>query len=96
MLLVCIISWFGSCLCFLLFRLMPSNCGRSNILENTFPASEMEMKKIMRMMKGITMGMVILDEFSGKEEKEDSDEDDNAMLMSLPVMKYECCILNAK
>lgn len=38
----------------------------------------MRMVKILRMMKGITMGMVMFDEFSGKKEKEENDEDDNA------------------
>ena len=83
MVLVCIICWFGLCLCFLFFQLMPSNCGRRNLVENTPPASKMEMNrmsmvKILRMMKGITMGMVMFDEFSGKKEKEENDEDDNA------------------
>ena len=62
---------------------MPSNCGRRNLVENTLPASEMEMNrmrmvKLLRMMKGVTMGMVMFDEFSGKKEKEENDEDDNA------------------
>lgn len=82
MVLVCIICWLGLCLCFLFFQLMPSNCGRRNLVENTLPASKMEMNrmsmvKILRM-KGITMGMVMFDEFSGKKEKEENDEDDNA------------------
>lgn len=83
MVLVCIICWFSLCLCFLFFQLMPSNCGRRNLVENTLPASKMEMNrmsmvKILRMMKGITMGMVMFDEFSGKKEKEENDKDDNA------------------